>query len=80
MSEEERLGLLHIKQCVSKHRKEVHNGANPLHSPSLKNKKGHLQLRPVGALPDISPTKASGKAERMCKWPQSLPPTATVGL
>ena len=28
----------HIKQCVSK-RKEVNNGANPLHSPSLKTKK-----------------------------------------
>jgi hypothetical protein len=44
------------------------------------NEKGHLQLRPVGALPDISPTKASGKAERMCKWPQLLPPTATIKL
>jgi len=44
------------------------------------NEKGHLQLRPVGALPDISPTKASGKAERMCKWPQLLPPTATIEL
>ena len=47
---------------------------------SKTNKKGHLQLRPVGALPDISPTKASGKAERMCKWPKSLPPTATSEL
>jgi len=61
-----RLGLLHIKQCVSKHRKEVHNGANPLHSPSLKNKKGHLQLRPVGALPDISPHRKHQVKRNAC--------------
>ena len=40
----------HIKQCVSKHRKEVHNGANPLHSPSLKNRKSHLALPSVRTL------------------------------
>ena len=61
-----RLELLHIKQCVSKHRKEVHNGANPLHSPSLKNKKGHLQLRPVGALPDISPHRKHQVKRNAC--------------
>ena len=55
----------HIKQCVSK-RKEVNNGANPLHSPSLKNKKGHLQLRPVGALPDISPHRKHQVKRNAC--------------
>jgi hypothetical protein len=31
------------------------NGANPLHNPSLKNKKGCLEVRPVGALLNDSP-------------------------
>jgi hypothetical protein len=55
-------------------------GANPTNNPSLKNKKGCLEVRPVGTLPNVSRPKALGKAERTSKQPQSLLPTATLGL
>ena len=54
-------------------------GANPTHHPSLKNKKGRLEVRPVGALPNIT-TRILGKAERTSKQPDLLPPTATPRL
>ena len=66
-----RLELLHIKQCVSKHRKEVHNGANPLHSPSLKMTKAVTTA--LGRNP-----KVKTKGESMCNGFKSLLPTATL--
>ena len=42
----------HMKQCFQNI--TVYSGANPLHSPSPKNKKGYLEVRPVGTLPNIS--------------------------
>ena len=68
-----RLELLHIKQCVSKHRKEVHNGANPLHSPSLKMTKAVTTA--LGRNP-----KVKTKGESMCNGFKSLLPTATIEL
>jgi hypothetical protein len=68
---EERLGLLHIKQCVSKH-EESSNGANPLRNPSLKNKKAVYNCASVATLPNDFPTGSLGKAKRMCKRPDCL--------
>jgi hypothetical protein len=45
-------------------------GANPTNHPSPKNKKAIYNYVPVATLPNVSPTKALGKAERMCKWPK----------
>ena len=62
----------HIKQCVSK-RKRVHNGANPLHSPSLEMTKAVTTA--LGRNP-----KAKTKGESMCNGFKSLLPTATIKL
>jgi hypothetical protein len=45
--------------------------------PSSENKKGSLEVRSVGTLPNI-PTRTLGKAKRTSKEPQLLLPTATI--
>ena len=55
-----RLGLLHIKQCVSKH-EENSNGANPLRNPSPKKKATYN-------CPVAVPLTGRG----MCKWLSSV--------
>ena len=60
-----RLELLHIKQCVSKHRKEVHNGANPPPDSVPKTEK------PLSSTLGENPA-AKTKGESRIKWPKSV--------
>ena len=65
----EELGLLHIKQCFQNIR-NVHSGANPLHSPSPKNKK------PL----TTAPLRFPKRGEACVNGFQELTATTTIAL